>query len=172
VIGLTGHTSGLGLAISNRYSGQIIGFSRSNGYDISDYNSRLRIIDAVKDCEVFINNAHAGFSQMHMLYELYDSWQDKPRLIINISSNSGDGVKSYVHPYAVYKSALDKASQQLSYQQQALKICNIRFGYIDTPSVSQHDQKKIDVRHACDVICDIINHSGSAHIAELTVLPR
>ena len=172
MIAVTGHTSGLGLAIANRYNGPVLGFSRSTGHDILDYNARMRIIDAVSECSIFVNNAYSGFSQVHMLYELYEAWQNLPRLIINISSNSSDGIKQYVHPYAVYKAALDKASQQLSYQPAAVKICNMRFGYIDTPSVLQHNSNKIDVEHACDMVYTVINTPMSARITEMTVLPR
>jgi len=107
-----------------------------------------------------------------MLYELFDAWQDLPRLIINISSNSGDSIKQRVHPYAVYKSALDKASQQLSHQKSGVQICNLRFGYIDTPSVRHHDQKKMSVDHACDWVYYIINSPLTTLVTEITVLPR
>ena len=43
MIAVTGHTSGFGLAIANRYNGPVLGFSRSTGHDILDYNARMRI---------------------------------------------------------------------------------------------------------------------------------
>ena len=43
----------------------IEGFSRSNGYDINEKQSI--IIRAVKDCDVFVNNAYSGLSQVELL---------------------------------------------------------------------------------------------------------
>ena len=43
IIGITGHTSGIGKAIYEKYDNSI-GFSRSNGYDIGKcaFNEKLR----------------------------------------------------------------------------------------------------------------------------------
>ena len=64
IIGITGHTKGLGKAIYDtlKASHTIIGFSRTNGYNIQSPN---KIIDCLKDCDVFINNeARSGADVM------------------------------------------------------------------------------------------------------------
>jgi hypothetical protein len=70
-IAITGHTSGLGLAFYNHFSkeNEVIGLSRSNGYDIT--KDQDRIIDTVKDCELFFNNAYSGIYQAVLLSKLY-----------------------------------------------------------------------------------------------------
>jgi hypothetical protein len=171
-LGITGHSRGLGECLFQRFHGAAIGFSRSNGYDISDPAARARIVKEVEDCDVFVNNAYAGFAQVDLLYQLYESWRDQPRLIINISSNSPDGIKSHMHPYASHKAALDKASEQLSYQKTALKVCNVRPGWIDTARADSHQGSKIDPQRLCDVIELIIRGIDSMDVIGITVLPR
>jgi hypothetical protein len=171
LIAITGHTSGLGKALIEKYD-RAIGFSRSNGFDISDPVARAQIINAAAGCNVFVNNAYSGIAQVDLLYELYAAWRDTDRLIINISSNSGDGIKNKPHAYAVHKAALDKASQQLSYQNNSLKICNLRFGWLDTPRVLQVTDAKISLADACDVINMVIQSTATGMFTELTVLPK
>jgi NAD(P)-dependent dehydrogenase (short-subunit alcohol dehydrogenase family) len=170
-VAITGHTSGIGAAIARRCQGNFKGFSRSNGYDIAVPEHRARIIAESNDCGVFVNNASCVFAQVNMLYEIHTAWIDLPRLIINISSTASDGIKNHSHPYAVYKAALDKASQQLSNLHRPVKVCNLRFGYVDTPRVASVSAKKIDVEHACDMIFTVINAPTNLQISEITILP-
>ena len=55
-IALTGHTSGLGLAIHNHFSIECV-FSRSNNYDLLDAKNIKSMVNAAQDCDIFINNA-------------------------------------------------------------------------------------------------------------------
>ena len=171
MIAVTGHTSGLGRALFERFS-PALGFSRSNGFDIADPSARARIIGAAAQCDVFINNAYSDTAQVDMLYELYASWADSHKLIINISSNSADGIKSRPHPYASHKAALDKASQQLSYQKSGLRVCNLRFGWLDTPRKAEVTESKISMTDACDVIDHVMRSSATMMYTELTILPK
>lgn len=173
MISITGHTSGLGKALFDRYHPSAIGFSRANGYDISDADSRKLIAAGSSDCLVFVNNAHCGFHQIDMLYEMHAAWQDLDRLIVNISSNSGDGIKPFPHRYAVQKSALDKASQQLSRLSSPCRVINIRPGYMDTPRVKDIvDQPKLELDQVVDVIAYLLSIPANICPAEITLLPR
>jgi len=171
-IAITGHTAGLGLELFRYFSPHIIGFSRSNGFDISSVDGRNEIAKMSVDCDVFINNAHDGFHQVDMLYIMTNLWKGTNKLIINMSSNSSDGIKSYSHRYAVCKSALDKASEQLSRIKDHPRITNLRPGYLNTPSVSDIIEPKIENKYFIDMINWIINASPSFIISEMTVLPR
>lgn len=71
-VGITGHTSGIGLALKLYLESQgytVYGFSRTNGYDISIANDRLRILDQIAECNLFINNAHYEFHQTELLID-------------------------------------------------------------------------------------------------------
>jgi len=56
-IAITGHTKGIGLALANYYTDlgiEVVGFSRTNGYDISKGVDQERIINESQDCDLFI----------------------------------------------------------------------------------------------------------------------
>jgi nucleoside-diphosphate-sugar epimerase len=93
-IAITGHTQGIGKSLSliyQRNGHDVIGFSRSNGFDISDQQSRTNIVKSVSECDVFINNAHGrpvdDFAQTELLFELWQTWQDQQKTIVNIGSS-------------------------------------------------------------------------------------
>jgi hypothetical protein len=167
---ITGHTSGLGKTLSNLVD--FVGFSRSNGYDISSKDSRKEIINKSDDCQVFVNNAHCEFFQTTLFYELYEKWKDKNKLIINIGSNSSDGIKTYPHIYAVQKSALEKASEQLFNQSKTCQIILIKFGWINTDRVMSafNPPSFIDVNDAAKIIVDFSLFKYK--IQTVTILPN
>jgi NADP-dependent 3-hydroxy acid dehydrogenase YdfG len=63
IIGITGDSIGIGKALKDMLIAQghvVKGFSRSNGYDVSDAKIQNKIIEKLVDCDIFINNAYAG----------------------------------------------------------------------------------------------------------------
>ena len=172
-IAITGHTSGLGQAIYAKWAGSCVGFSRSNGYDIDDPTSRTKIVQEASQCEVFVNCAHSGMSQVYLLYELAQAWRRTDKLIINISSNSADGIKSFPHVYAVEKAALDKASEQLAALRDSCRIVNLRPGWIDVARVRDiTEDAKIPIDTMVDTIGNLITQPVTANIRSMTIIPR
>jgi NAD(P)-dependent dehydrogenase (short-subunit alcohol dehydrogenase family) len=90
-------------------------------------------VDTLEECDVFINCKHDGFQQVELLYKA----AELDKRIINIGSNSPDGNKSWSHPYAVQKAALDKANEQLYYL--GINTTIVRFGRFDTERVAHID---------------------------------
>ncbi len=68
-IAITGHTKGIGKALYNYFSEighEVIGMSRSNGYDIT--LNPDKILEQISSCDLFINNAYDGnSSQVELL---------------------------------------------------------------------------------------------------------
>ena len=164
-IAITGHTSGLGKACFDYYNSRpsitVAGFSKSNSFDISNPTP---ILHGCLDYDVFINNAYDGFEQVNLLYELIQGFKGK---IINISSNSSDGIKNKVWPYSIHKAALDKANQQLFHN--GYNVTNIKFGWLDTDRVKHIDEPKIKLDKAVEIIDNIVNDAN--RIETITVLP-
>ena len=112
-IAITGHSKGLGKALFEFLSQKhkIIGFSRSNGYDIKSPGDRKKIIKESKDCDVFINLVHNYYHQTDLLLELHKSWKGLQKYIINIGTSAVDngdfGVGDYqMSEYKVQKTTL------------------------------------------------------------------
>lgn len=169
-VAITGYSSGIGKSLSNIYPARI-GLSRSNGYDINNVD---QIIEAVENCDIFINNAYDGFNQVELLYALFSIWKDENKLIVNISSNSGDGIKRRSHIYSIHKTALDKASEQLgNIPGSNCKIINIRPGWVDTPMVSNVEEKKIDPDDLAVIISKAITAWNLKQyvVTNMTILP-
>jgi short-subunit dehydrogenase len=92
-ISITGHTAGIGQALYNLYSSQeheVLGFSRATGYNIARAEDRKRIVYDSQDSDIFFNNAHDwygdNFAEAILFEELWQSWQGKKKIIVNISS--------------------------------------------------------------------------------------
>jgi hypothetical protein len=83
-IGITGHTSGIGLSLFKKYKDldfSVVGFSRSSGHDIGNKEVRNEILNQPFD--LFINNAYHETGQNALLQELLKQHTH----IIHISSN-------------------------------------------------------------------------------------
>jgi short-subunit dehydrogenase len=67
-IAITGHTSGIGKGMYDHFLNQnheVFGLSRSNGFDIS--KNTKEIVEISEECDLFINNAYSGDSQLKLL---------------------------------------------------------------------------------------------------------
>ena len=120
-------------------------------------------VDTLEECDVFINCKHDGFQQVELLYEA----AELDKSIINIGSNSPDGNKSWRHPYAVQKAALDKANEQLFYL--GVNTTIVRFGRFDTARVAHIDAPKMPVSYCVEVIGWIL--SQPHRVKDMTVCP-
>ena len=89
-IAVIGHTKGIGKAIANLYSRknyEVIGLSRSNGYDI--IQDQDKIMDKIEDCPLVVVNAHAGRGQLTLLKRIYGRHIFNKMKVAVITSTSG-----------------------------------------------------------------------------------
>jgi short-subunit dehydrogenase len=89
-IAIIGHTKGIGKAVASLYKNngyEVMGFSRSNGYDIA--KDQTKIIDALHDCDLVVLNAYSGTAQFEMLKKMYTAFHSVPKKIAVITSTSG-----------------------------------------------------------------------------------
>jgi NAD(P)-dependent dehydrogenase (short-subunit alcohol dehydrogenase family) len=138
---ITGARRGLGKALADKYGN----------------------CSSLEECDVFINCKHDAFTQVDLLYKAVELG----KRVINISSNSGDGIKSWTHPYAVQKNALDKANEQLYYAGHS--TTSIRFGYFDSPRVAHVDENKMSIEYCVSVIDWVLNQPH--RVKDITVTP-
>lgn len=157
-IAVTGHTSGIGKSLFNectKRGHEVMGFSRSNGYDISNEKSQRKLVDDISEFDLFINNAHDKFSQSEVFTRVWKSWRNQKKIIVNIGSivtSMRSGPDSPQHPmgrahYAAEKAALEMATNWAWCDLEAkCDVCMIRPGVVDTPRTREDrlGLKKID----------------------------
>jgi hypothetical protein len=157
---ITGHTSGIGKKLFERLYPNAIGFSKTSGYDIHQKQDRERIIKESFDCDVFINNAPAGFSQTLLFLELHDMWRmDLKKTIINVGSRIAEVNKlSFDRKHLVVYQAEKLILKEMSYR--VMGACSVKykwFGYVGTEKILKKyphftDKDYITEDQAVDII--------------------
>jgi len=120
-IAITGHSAGIGQALTRIFEGQgyeVIGLSRRNGYNI---RSLPKVAAMIEPCDIFVNNAQAGFAQTELLFEMWQRWQGQKKHIMVISTMltlSPTAIKPDIgiDQYRIQKLALEESCKQLSYK--------------------------------------------------------
>lgn len=165
-VAITGHSRGIGAAVAKRFSEkdntEVIGFSRSNGFDLTNNIHRKFAIEEIEECDVFVNNFFYQDIQLILLQQIFDSWLgEKDKYIINISSSSTYYVdivdlksQPHMYAYAKQKQKVDSLIRKLHLQTQHSWpiIFNIRPGYVDTDMVKHVKDPKMNTEAAADAI--------------------
>jgi NAD(P)-dependent dehydrogenase (short-subunit alcohol dehydrogenase family) len=172
-VAITGHSRGIGQAIAQMLSQEhnIVGMSRSNGFDVSNVDS---VVAAAADCDVFINNAYSGLAQVEILKKLHSLWQDKNRLIINIGSTVTDYPRSNSQvaeddpwPYRDHKKLLASTFRQLTWNQTSpCRLALVTPGATDTDMIRHLTLFKIPPQEIANAVLLVINNPS---IKEITV---
>jgi NADP-dependent 3-hydroxy acid dehydrogenase YdfG len=136
-IAITGHTAGIGQALAAEYTldgHEIIGLSKRDGNNI---RNTPKICDQIESCDVFVNNAQAGYAQTELLFEMAHRWSGTGKHIIVISTMMTQAPISTLpglemDHYRVQKVALEEAVHQLRNRCLGIKITIVRPGNIAT----------------------------------------
>ena len=133
-IAITGHTAGIGKALAEQYQldgHEIVGLSKREGNNIRVIP---KIADKIEPCEVFVNNAQAGYAQTELLFEMAKRWSGTRKHIIVISTMMTQDPVSMLDmdEYRVQKVALEEAVRQLRHRRLSIRITIVRPGYIAT----------------------------------------
>lgn len=118
---ITGHTARIGKYLYEKFPGSV-GMSRSNGWNIGNTE---KIIEAAKDHDVIINNAHGqGFQQTQLLIDLFNAYRDSNKIFINIGTDAAYLSRWAVvyEAYPIEKSALHAAVEHLQNLKHSCKI--------------------------------------------------
>jgi len=159
-IAITGHTRGIGQALFKYFeSYSVIGFSRSNGYNISNPADRNNILEQLTDVDIFVNNAYNNFddSQLTLLTSVYNLWQNTDKIIVNISSRYTTGSEKYCK---------DKEQQDIFCKSKEFTlphIINLKPGLVDTSRVKHLEGKRLSVNEVVSVLDFALNSSYKIH---------
>jgi short-subunit dehydrogenase len=147
-IAITGHTKGIGLGLKQYYERNytVVGFSRTNGYNIKDYK---RIVQESLDCDIFINNAYCENYQTLLLEELYNYWQDQEKIIVNIGTFQTE--YHWGDHYTVFQTnkflLKNKFKQLANVHNQKIKLVLISPGATDTPMIEEVEKNNPNIRY-------------------------
>ena len=170
-IGLTGHTRGLGKSVYDSLIKlyNVIGFSRTNGYDVQSPN---KIIESLTDCDVFINNVYYETHQSNLFFKLFEKWKDLEKTIININSSSIHQSGAWNPQYVSNKKHLKDITQSLidKYPNKKCRVINLNLGTLDTHN-NFENFNKIESSKVSEIIEWCINQPQGIEIQQLSVLP-
>jgi short-subunit dehydrogenase len=170
-IAITGHTKGLGKSIYDNLikSYDIIGFSRTNGYDVQSPN---KIIESLVDCDIFINNVYYQTTQSDIFFKIFEKWKDLEKTIININSSSIHQSGAWSPLYVSNKKHLNDITQSLidKYPNKKCRVINLNLGTLDTHN-NFENFNKIEVSKVAEILEWCINQPHNIEIQQLTILP-
>lgn len=158
-IAITGGTAGIGQALGNKYESlghEIVRLSRRNGHNIRVIP---KIADVIQPCDLFINNAQAGYAQTELLFEMANRWQGTKKHIIVISTQMTQSPVSSLpgldmDQYRIQKVALEESVRQLRNQDLGIKFTIVRPGNIAT-SLDKTVPPAADVDNWANTLIDI-----------------
>ena len=133
---ITGHTSGIGKAIYDKFNEiscrEIIGMSRSNGYDIEkDFD---KIVDEVSGAELFINNAYRDQQQLKLFHAL----KNKVDMMVVMGSVSRFYPEIIPTQYVHDKQALAEACRLESINPNGIPILHLDLSFIEGTTVPEN----------------------------------
>jgi len=173
-VAITGHTKGLGLALKDKFlleNHSVIGFSRTNGYDIGIKDNISQIINLACDCDIFINNACFEYAQCDILFQLASRWQGLNKKIVNISSGMVTRTNYDFRNirYRNFKVALEDANYFLANKYQLPKIMIVQPCLSDTnASRLNKTEKKLGAVDFANILYENIFFDKNAYISSLS----
>ena len=134
---ITGHTSGIGKAIYDKFKEischEIIGMSRSNGYDIDkDFD---KIVKEAAGAELFINNAYRDSQQL----KLVEALKDKVDMMVVMGSVSRFYPELIPTQYVHDKQALAEACRLISIDPNGIPLLHLDLGFIEGTTIDNAD---------------------------------
>lgn len=174
-IAITGHTAGIGQALAKQYESrghEIVGLSKRHGHNIRNIP---KICDVIEPCDMFINNAQAGFAQTELLFEMSKRWHNTRKHIMVISTMMTEHPVSVLPGMTEYwcqKTTLETAVHQLKNLNVGIKFTIVKPGDIAT-SPDKTVPPSADVDHWAKTLVGIFELAApDLTITEISLGPR
>ncbi len=175
-IAITGHTRGIGNACKQLLEAEheIIGFSRTNGYNINEPSA---IYELAKDADVFINNAQFQDYQSKLFDLFWEDWKYKHKTIINMNSQTKyPETKSQVGNYVKHKQELDANVKDKTLRMRAgvctfnCRVTNLIIGWTDTDMIKfLRHIKKMQPSKVAETVKWVLDQPQDVQIFELGI---
>ena len=134
---ITGHTKGIGKAIFDKFTEvschEIIGMSRSNGYDIE--KNFDKIVQEATGAEIFINNAYRDGQQL----KLFNALKDKVDMMVVMGSVSRHYPELIPTDYVHDKQALAEACRLESINPNGIPVLHLDLSFLEGTEINSDD---------------------------------
>lgn len=177
-IAITGHTAGIGQALAEQYTSlghEILGLSKRDGNNI---RNTPKIVEQILPCDMFINNAQAGYAQTELLFEVAQCWAGTGKQIMVISTMMTQDPVSVLpgldmDQYRIQKVALEESVKQLRNRRLGIGIMIVRPGNIAT-DLSKTVPPATDVNVWARALIDIIElaTNNNLRIPDISLGPK
>lgn len=177
-IAITGHTAGIGQALCRQYQikgHEIVGLSKREGHNIRNIP---KTCDQIEPCDMFINNAQAGFAQTELLFEMVKRWQHTNKHIMVISTQMTQAPMSPLpgldmDQYRIQKISLEESVKQLRYRHLGVAFTIVRPGNIAT-SADKTVPPAADVDNWARTLIEVLElaKTNNLRIPDITLGPR
>ncbi len=150
---IIGHSKGLGKYLFDYFVQEniVIGFSRSNGYDLQ--NNIHSVLTLVKDCDLAIINAPSGESQILLLEELC---LYVPKIIImgSVASNYTNLLEKII------KHKIEYVCDRITMNPELANILLLKLGFLEatSPAKSFDSDITIKFKEILDLILFWLDH--------------
>lgn len=129
-VAITGHTQGLGKKLYEYFierGDEVIGISRTTGYDIS--KDIDKIVEISSSCDLFINNTYKENYQLEILKKI----ENNVKNIIVCGSTSRMYTEIITSDYAKHKQKLAEACRLISIKPKGPNVLHLDMSYIFNP---------------------------------------
>jgi len=165
---VTGHTRGIGKAIYDKFKEiscrEIVGMSRSNGYDIeTDFD---KIVAEAEGCELFINNAYCEQQQLRLVEAL----KDKVDMMVVMGSVSRLYPELIPTEYVTYKQQLAETCRLISIDPTGIPLLHLDLSFIEGTVVDPKDPDVFTSDYTTsheDIVDTIIFWAGKPSIRQI-----
>jgi nucleoside-diphosphate-sugar epimerase len=160
-IAITGHTAGIGQALAEQYTRlghEIVGLSKREGNNIRNIP---KICDQIEPCDMFVNNAQAGYAQTELVFEMAKRWAGTHKHMVIVSTQMTQYPISplpglEMDQYRVQKVALEEAVRQLRNRELDITFTIVRPGNIAT-SADKTVPPAADVSNWAETLIEIFD---------------
>ncbi len=163
-IAITGHSSGIGKSFAEYLSSrghQIVGLSKRDGHNIRNIP---KILEHIKVCDMWINNAQAGYAQTELFQHVVEQWHnDNSKMIWIISTIMASTYQipqvqgmsfKQLAEYRTQKRALEDAVKTAKEQGTKCRLSLIRPGAVATQEYNKAGENSADVNEWVKTVCD------------------